>query len=115
MLAQVGKLAQGYRQAQAERAQLEAKLKGPPLQLMSFVSQTGQKLGMQLLDDDMFRLWKEGIVEKRYILAKANAPDELANKFARACSSNASCFAAIGVGLLAFQSTGPVLPVLPPD
>ncbi len=50
VLAQVGKLAQGYRQAQAERAQLEAKLKGPPLQLMSFVSQTGQKLGLEVND-----------------------------------------------------------------
>src|SRR5690242_6831553 len=50
VLAQVGKLAQGYRQAQAERTQLEAKLKGPPLQLMSFVSQTGQKLGIEVND-----------------------------------------------------------------
>jgi general secretion pathway protein M len=50
VLAQVGKLAQGYRAAQAERAQLEAKLKGPPLQLMSFVAQTGQKLGIEVND-----------------------------------------------------------------
>jgi general secretion pathway protein M len=50
VLAQVGKLAQGYRQAQAERAQLEAKLKGPPLQLMSFISQTGQRLGIEVND-----------------------------------------------------------------
>ena len=26
--------------------------------------QTGQKLGMQLLDDHMFKLWSDGIVEK---------------------------------------------------
>jgi general secretion pathway protein M len=50
VLAQVGKLAQGYRQAQAERTQLEAKLKGPPLQLMSFVAQTGQRLGIEVND-----------------------------------------------------------------
>lgn len=50
VLAQVGKLAQGYRQAQAERAQLEAKLKGPPLQLMSFVAQTSQRLGIEVND-----------------------------------------------------------------
>lgn len=50
VLARVGKLAEGYRQAQAERAQLEAKLKGPPLQLMSFVAQTGQKLGIEVND-----------------------------------------------------------------
>ncbi len=50
VLAQVGKLAAGYRQAQADRAQLEAQLKGPPLQLMSFVAQTGQKLGIEVND-----------------------------------------------------------------
>jgi general secretion pathway protein M len=50
VLSQVGKLAQVYRQSQAERTQLETKLKGPPLQLMSFVSQTGQKLGIEVTD-----------------------------------------------------------------
>jgi general secretion pathway protein M len=49
-LAQIGKLAQGYRQVQAERAQLEAKLKGPPVQLMSYVAQTGQRLGIEVND-----------------------------------------------------------------
>jgi twitching motility protein PilT len=46
--------------------------------------QTGQRLGMQLLDDHMFRLWKDGLVDKREVLLKANSPDELANKIARA-------------------------------
>lgn len=46
--------------------------------------QTGAKLGMQLLDDHMFRLWRDGIVDKREILVKANSPDELAAKIARA-------------------------------
>ncbi|MBN1395414.1 MAG: type IV pilus twitching motility protein PilT [Pirellulales bacterium] len=46
--------------------------------------QTGQKLGMQLLDDHMFKLWKDGLVEKRDILLKAHAVDELQNKIARA-------------------------------
>ena len=50
VLAQVGRLAQGYRQTQAEWTQLEAKLKGPPLQLMSFVSQAGQRLGIEVTD-----------------------------------------------------------------
>jgi general secretion pathway protein M len=49
-LAQVGKLAQGYRQVQAERTALEAKLKGPPVQLMSYVAQTGQRLGIEVND-----------------------------------------------------------------
>ena len=38
--------------------------------------QTGQKQGMQLLDDHMFKLWKDGLVEKRDILLLQN-PDEL--------------------------------------
>ncbi|HID78751.1 MAG TPA: type IV pilus twitching motility protein PilT [Planctomycetaceae bacterium] len=46
--------------------------------------QTGHKLGMQLLDDHMFQLWREGKVEKKEILIKANNPDELAAKIARA-------------------------------
>ena len=46
--------------------------------------QTGQKKGMQLLDDHMFRLWKDGIVEKSEVLLRANNPDELATKIARA-------------------------------
>lgn len=46
--------------------------------------QTGHKLGMQLLDDHLYRLWENGIVEKREVLVKANNPDELASKIARA-------------------------------
>jgi twitching motility protein PilT len=42
--------------------------------------QTGHKLGMQLLDDHMFKLWKDGLVDKHEILLRANAPDELNNK-----------------------------------
>jgi general secretion pathway protein M len=50
VLAQVGKLAEGYRASQAERAGLEAKLKGPPIQLMSYVAQAGQRLGIEVND-----------------------------------------------------------------
>jgi twitching motility protein PilT len=46
--------------------------------------QTGYKLGMQLLDDHMFKLWKDGVVEKHEVLLRANSPDELANKIAMA-------------------------------
>ncbi|MEN6405316.1 MAG: type IV pilus twitching motility protein PilT [Thermoguttaceae bacterium] len=46
--------------------------------------QTGHRLGMQLLDDHMFQLWKDGLVEKREILLKANLPDDLAARVARA-------------------------------
>jgi twitching motility protein PilT len=45
--------------------------------------QTGQKLGMQLLDDHMFTLWKRGLVEEKEILLRANSPDELRAKIAR--------------------------------
>ena len=46
--------------------------------------QTGQKLGMQLLDDHMFKLWREGLVEKHEVLLRSNNPEELASKIARA-------------------------------
>ena len=48
VLSQVGQLAQTYRRAQSERSLLEAKLQGPPVQLMSFVSQTGTRLGIEV-------------------------------------------------------------------
>lgn len=50
MLSQIGKLTQGYRQARAERQSLEARLRGPPVQLMSFVSQAGAQLGVEVND-----------------------------------------------------------------
>ena len=46
--------------------------------------QTGHKQGMQLLDDHMFKLWRDGVVEKRDILLKAHSVDELQNKIAHA-------------------------------
>ena len=42
--------------------------------------QTGAKYGMQLLDDHLFRLWKEEKVVIEEILAKAHNPDELAKR-----------------------------------
>jgi general secretion pathway protein M len=50
MLSQVGRLTASYRQVQAERQSMEARLKGPPVQLMSFVSQTGSQLGVEVND-----------------------------------------------------------------
>ncbi|MGO8750486.1 MAG: type IV pilus twitching motility protein PilT [Thermoguttaceae bacterium] len=46
--------------------------------------QTGHKLGMQLLDDHMFKLWKQGVVEKQEIFVKANQLDELRSRVAKA-------------------------------
>ena len=46
--------------------------------------QTGQKMGMQLLDDHMFKLWSAGIVEKKEVLFRANNPDDLGARIAKA-------------------------------
>ena len=50
LLAQIGRLSQGYRQVQAERTALESRLRAPPVPLMSFVAQTGQQLGIEVND-----------------------------------------------------------------
>jgi len=44
--------------------------------------QIGQKQGMELLDDNLFRLWSEGLVTKQDILFKANDRIELAKRIA---------------------------------
>jgi twitching motility protein PilT len=44
--------------------------------------QTGRKHGMFLLDEHMFKLWKEGLVEKEEILMRSSKPAELAAKIA---------------------------------
>jgi twitching motility protein PilT len=46
--------------------------------------QTGSKHGMQLLDDHIFKLWRDGVVTKEDGLAKCNSPEELARRFAAA-------------------------------
>jgi general secretion pathway protein M len=50
VLSQIGKLAEGYRRRQAERQAIEAKLKGPPVQLLSYITQTGATLGVDVTD-----------------------------------------------------------------
>jgi len=46
--------------------------------------QTGRKEGMFLLDESLFRLWKDGLVEKEECLLKASKPAELAAKIGAA-------------------------------
>ena len=46
--------------------------------------QTGAKQGMMLLDDSLFQLWREQKCAKADVLAKAQLPDELAGRIARA-------------------------------
>jgi twitching motility protein PilT len=45
--------------------------------------QTGHKLGMQLLDEHLFKLWRDGIVTKEDAIAKSNMPDALAERMLR--------------------------------
>lgn len=42
--------------------------------------QTGKKYGMQLLDEALFNLWKNGICEERDCVVRSNAPGELRQK-----------------------------------
>ena len=46
--------------------------------------QTGRKHGMFLLDESLFKLWKDGLVEKEEVLQKANKPADLAYKINQA-------------------------------
>ena len=46
--------------------------------------QTGRKHGMFLLDESLFKLWKEGLCEKEEILMRSSKPSELAAKIALA-------------------------------
>jgi twitching motility protein PilT len=46
--------------------------------------QTGRKHGMFLLDESLFRLWREGLVEKEEVLMRSSRPAELAQKIAQA-------------------------------
>jgi twitching motility protein PilT len=46
--------------------------------------QTGRKHGMFLLDDSLFRMWREDLCDKEEVLLKSNRPNELAAKIAHA-------------------------------
>lgn len=46
--------------------------------------QTGRKHGMFLLDESLFKLWKEGLCEKEEVLLRSSRPAELAQKIALA-------------------------------
>ncbi len=46
--------------------------------------QTGAKHGMQLMDDALFKHWKEEVVTIEDVLAKANSPDDLAKRIVNA-------------------------------
>jgi twitching motility protein PilT len=46
--------------------------------------QTGRKYGMQLLDDALFNLWKDGLCEDKDVIYKSNHPGELKLRIDRA-------------------------------
>src|SRR5712692_9871075 len=46
--------------------------------------QTGRKEGMFLLEEMLFKLWKDGVCEKEEVLLKTNHPADLAHKIAQA-------------------------------
>ncbi len=46
--------------------------------------QTGQKQGMQLLDDHLYKLWRQGLVEKKEVLFKANDAEDMTARIAKA-------------------------------
>jgi twitching motility protein PilT len=46
--------------------------------------QTGRKHGMFLLDESLFKLWKDGLCEKEEVLLKSSKPTELAARIAQA-------------------------------
>ncbi|MBL8830596.1 MAG: type IV pilus twitching motility protein PilT [Planctomycetaceae bacterium] len=46
--------------------------------------QTGAKLGMQLLDDHLFRIFRDGLSSKEEVLVKAANPDDLMQRIQRA-------------------------------
>src|SRR5437868_4090152 len=46
--------------------------------------QTGRKHGMFLLDESLFKLWKDGLVEKEEVLLRSSKPTELAARLGAA-------------------------------
>lgn len=46
--------------------------------------QTGRKYGMQLLDDALFNLWKNGLCEEDDVIMRSNGPGELKARIMRA-------------------------------
>jgi twitching motility protein PilT len=51
---------------------------------ISSAIQTGAKFGMQLMDDALFKLWKEELVTIEDVLGKAHNPDDLAKRILNA-------------------------------
>jgi twitching motility protein PilT len=46
--------------------------------------QTGKKHGMNLLDDNLFGLWKQGLVEEEYVMEKSHKPHDLHDRIENA-------------------------------
>jgi twitching motility protein PilT len=63
---------------------IQAKIRDNKVFTINSDIQTGRKYGMFLLDDHLFRLYKEGLVEKEEVLLRAANPTELAMKISKA-------------------------------
>ncbi len=46
--------------------------------------QTGAKFGMNLMDDALFKLWRDGLVSVEDVLSKSHRPDDLAKRIVNA-------------------------------
>jgi twitching motility protein PilT len=46
--------------------------------------QTGRKHGMILLDDSLFNLWKQGLVEENEVMMKSRKPNDLRERIENA-------------------------------
>jgi twitching motility protein PilT len=46
--------------------------------------QTGKKYGMNLMDEALFNLWKNGLCDENPVIMKSNNPGELRTKISRA-------------------------------
>ncbi len=50
--------------------------------------QTGAKYGMNLMDDALFNLWRDGKVTVEDVLSKSHRPDDLAKRIVNARRGN---------------------------
>jgi twitching motility protein PilT len=62
---------------------IQAKIRDNKVFTINSDIQTGRKYGMFLLDDHLFRLYKEGLVDKEEVLLRAANPTELALKISK--------------------------------
>ena len=83
MARKAGGLVAGYEMMVVTHA-IQAMMRDNKVFNINSMLQTGRKFGMFLLDDHLFRLWKDGVVTKEDVLMRAASPAELAKKISNA-------------------------------